>query len=397
MFEKRKAEIAARLVELRGLIESCTDEQFTVYESEVNKLTEERATLEKRAATLAALNSGAATPAPHAVGNPLESRGADLSAMTPEQAVASPEYRSAYFRTLQGRELTEAEQRAYSTVENSGGAVMPETVAAEIVQKLHEYSDIIKYLKVYNIPGVLRVPIEDETGDAEIHVENGVITCGSDNLKSIELIGYGIVKLVQVSKELLAAAPAQFEEYVIDKTCEAIALKIEKIIFHGTGNGQPGGVAQGGMGTKGVYTNGKDLLTIPATEEVTEKHTLKIVACVKSGYAKRAIWVMPWTTFILDFYPLRNDSKNNIVTQVGEDFFILGRRVLFTDALDEGEGYFGDFKQIIANWSKNVSVEKSDAAGFDTFSVKYRGGCVFASKAVSGRGAFSKFKKVQAA
>jgi|GEM_PF-862712 Predicted phage phi-C31 gp36 major capsid-like protein len=396
MFEKRLLEIKTRLAEIRSLIKSEPGGQLDALEKEIGKLTEERSNLEKRAAILAntdALNRGAAIPSPYAVSNPVAQQDAVL---TRDDALASREYRAAFFKKLQGKDLSDAEKRAWSTVADSGGAVVPLTVADEIVERLSGYAPIINYITIYNIPGLLRIPFEKVTDPAEIHVENGVITTSQDALDSIKIDGYAIVKLVQASGELLAASTARFEEFVIDQIVREIAKKINTLVFNGTGQGMPGGIRQGGKGPGGAYVPGEDLIVVRDGEEVTEDVVLSFIGAIGSGYVNNATISMRFQTFLKYFYPLWNKSKNEFITFTNGKWYLVGREIVPTDALPLGEVYGGDLKQIFGNFTTPISVEADKSAGFNTFSTMFRGVAIFGCGTVPGLGAFSKLLIEQA-
>ena len=396
MFEKRKKEIEKRKLEIRSSIEKCSVDDLTKIEKELDDLNLELTSLEKRAAILAsteALNTGDAKASSVDVLNPNKQQNRTL---TLDEVLESKDYRYAFIKTMQGKLLSETEKRAWSTVEESGGAVVPETIADEIITKLRDIAPFIDRIKIYNIPGALRVPVQNERTPAEVHVENGAITISRDNLREIKIDGYGLYKLVQASREVLAASVRQFEQFIIDSIVEEVAWLIEFLLFNGTGEEQPGGVLQGGNGTNGAYTEGTDQLTIPSSAALTEKDVLAWIAMVSSRTFRNSTIAMTHSTFLRDFYPLKDKAKNVTVEFVNGTGYVMGREVVTTDALDEGVCYIGDFNRVIGNFTETLSVDKSEEAGFTTASTMYRGGCIFGMTAVSKVGAFAKLIKESA-
>ena len=103
--EKRRAEIAARKAEIRAFLEADDGKaDMDALEKELRELNEEDAALEKRQAVERMLNSGGSVGSP--VANPVQRR-AEENAEENERL-----YRSAWLKSLQGKPLTEAEQRA---------------------------------------------------------------------------------------------------------------------------------------------------------------------------------------------------------------------------------------------------------------------------------------------
>jgi HK97 family phage major capsid protein len=240
------------------------------------------------------------------------------------------------------------------------------------------------------VPGNFKFAVEGANNDATIHSENAAITVAADNLGSVSLTGYEIVKLVKASRATVNMTIAAFESYIVEIIAEAIARKIENYIFVGTGTNQPGGVAQGGKGTNGAYTAGVDMVE---TSAVTEANITAVYGMLASGYERNAVWAMSKATFFADYYALMNKSKNNLIEFANGKYYIMGCEVYFTGSMASGEAYLGDFSYIVGNYSQDIAVVKSEHSGLATNSVDYLGSCVFDSKAIAGLGAFVKLVK----
>lgn len=386
-FIKRMQEINARKAELRSMLEGSGEVDLDAIEKELRDLDTEFKGLEKRKATIDGINDGT-IPAVE-IPNPVTARAAD----TFDQ---DKEYRSAWLKTLQGKALTENEQRAYSTAANSALPAIPESTANEIIKKMYEVAPILQRCKIFHVPGNFKFAVEGTNSDAALHTENGSITAASDSLGSVSLTGYEIVKLVKASRATVNMTINAFESYIVEIIAEAIARKIENYIFAGTGSNQPGGVANGGKGSNGAYTAGTDQVTVAASANVTEADVTTLYGMLSSGYERNAVWAMSKATFFAYFYALMNKSKNNLIEFANGKYYIMGCEVYFTGSLAMGVAYLGDFSYIVGNYSQDITVVKSEHSGLATNSVDYLGSCVFDSKAIAGLGAFVKFVKTQA-
>lgn len=380
-FIKRMKEINDRKAELRDMLQGSGEVDLDAIEKELRNLDTEYKNLEKRAATIEGINIGT-IPAVE-ISNPVTARAAD----TFDQ---DKEYRSAWLKTLQGKALTENEQRAYSTAAGSALPAIPESTANEIIKKMYEVAPILQRCKIFHVPGNFKFAVEGANNDAAIHQENKAITVAADSLGSVSLTGYEIVKLVKASRATVNMTIAAFESYIVEIIAEAIARKIENFIFVGTGSNQPGGVAQGGKGTNGAYTAGTDMVE---TSAVTEANITAVYGMLASGYERNAVWAMSKATFFADFYALMNKSKNNLIEFANGRYYIMGCEVYFTGSLAAGVSYLGDFSYIVGNYSQDIAVVKSEHSGLATNSVDYLGSCVFDSKAIAGLGAFVKLVK----
>lgn len=391
--EKRYAEIKARKAEIRKLIEGDNENKLDMdgLEKELRELYKEEEGLVKRMLMERMLNDGSdkASPIPGLV-NPL---------IRSEQGAPENDdvlYRSAWLKTLQGKPLTDDEKRAYSTAANSGLPIIPETTANQIIKKMYEVAPILQRCKIFHVPGNFKFAIEGTNDEAVLHTENAAITAATDSLGSVSLTGYEIVKLVKASRACSEMALSAFESYIVEVIAEAVARRIEKYIFTGTGTNQPGGVKTAGKGASGAYTDGTDQITVGKTASLTEENVIALYGLLGDGYERNAVWCMNKATFFSDFFPLMNKSKNNVIEFANGKYYIMGAEVYFTGSLAAHEAYLGDFSYIIGNYSQDITVVRSEHSGLATNSIDYLGACVFDSKPVAGFGAFVHLAKAAA-
>lgn len=378
---KRMKEIRDRKAELRTLLESTAEVNLEEIEKELRELNTEYEELENRKRVAEGIAAG--TIPVVEIPNPVAARSENTFDF-------EKEYRSAWLKNLQGKALTETEQRAYSTAANSALPAVPETTAGEIIKKMYEVAPILQRCKIFRVPGNFKFAVEGNNTDAALHNENAAITVAADNLGSVSLTGYEIVKLVKASRATANMTISAFESYIVEIIAEAIARRIENYIFAGTGTNQPGGVGQGGKGASGAYTKDVDMVE---TTAVTEADITTAYGMLASGYERNAVWAMSKATFFANFYALMNKSKNNLIEFANGKYYIMGCEVYFTGSLEAGVSYLGDFSYIVGNYSQDITVVKSEHSGLATNSIDYLGSCVFDSKAIAGLGAFVKLVK----
>ena len=385
--EKRLAEIRARKAEIRSIIEKDDKADMDALEKELRELNEEAEGLERRQNIERMLNNGTAVANPVSVNTP-ESRASE--------ELDQKLYRSAWLKTLQGKPLTDAEQRAYSTAANSGLPIIPETTANQIIKKMYEVAPILERCRIFHVPGNMKFAVEGTNDDAALHTENAAITPAGDSLASVNLTGYEIVKLVKASRACSEMALSAFESYVVEIIAESIARKIENYIFTGTGSNQPGGVKTAGKGASGAYTDNTDQITVAAAGSLSEANVVALYGMLGDGYERNAVWCMRKATFFSDFFPLMNKSKNNLIEFANGRYYIMGNEVYFTGSVPADEAYLGDFSYIIGNYSQDITVVKSEHSGLATNSIDFLGSCVFDSKPDAGLGAFVHLAKAGA-
>lgn len=182
----RLSQIEARLSQI------CTEmdqegADLEALSNEVDNLIAERGQLKQGAETRAALLRKIGTGA---VGNPLP--GMQLPS-DPEQrseatyTVASEEYRTAWIKHLrrtvgisdQLNQMTEAEQRAFTTVTGSAGAAIPTQTANTILEKVTQYAPLLSKINLLRVPGMVTFAVEDTVNAAEKHAQNAAISAKS--------------------------------------------------------------------------------------------------------------------------------------------------------------------------------------------------------------------------
>ena len=273
------------------------------------------------------------------------------------------DYRTAFLKTMLGKELDVEERAAYSTLTNAGAAV-PEELQADIISKAKEYAPILNEITLLNVQGGVKFAVEGTTDAAGKHTELATITAASDSIVEVVLSAYEITKLIQISATVKNMSLAQFESWLTSTLAESIAMKLENLVFNGSGVGEATGILT-------VKSSG-DLTTI------TAENIFALVGKLKSGYARNAKWAINRKTFFTTVLPLQDKSKNDLVVFDNGKYRLLGAEVLWTDSVADGDVIFGDFKKYVANLASPQQV----VSQFDinTNSYKYLGAAEFDGK-----------------
>lgn len=273
------------------------------------------------------------------------------------------DYRTAFLKTMLGKELDVEERAAYSTLTNAGAAV-PEELQADIISKAKEYAPILNEITLLNVQGGVKFAVEGTTDAAGKHTELATITAASDSTVEVVLSAYEITKLIQISATVKNMSLAQFESWLTSTLAESIAMKLENLVFNGSGSGEATGILT-------VKSSG-DLTSI------TAENIFALVGKLKSGYARNAKWAINRKTFFTTVLPLQDKGKNDLVVFDNGKYRLLGAEVLWTDSVADGDVIFGDFKKYVANLASPQQV----VSQFDinTNSYKYLGAAEFDGK-----------------
>lgn len=374
----RLSQIEARLSQIRTEMDQ-EGADLEALSNEVDNLIAERGQLKQGAETRAALLRKIGTGA---VGNPLP--GMQLPG-DPEQrsetyTLDSPEYRTAWIKSLRNNAyvgtvdpLTDAEQRAFTTVAGSAGAAIPTQTANTILEKVTQYAPLLSKINLLRVPGMVTFAVEDTVNAAAYHTENDTISASTDKLKSITLSAYEITKLIPISKSVKLMSIPAFETWLVDSLARSIADKISETILLGTGSTQGTGIDKAA-----TWDQSTNSVQIGSAASLTTADVLKLISILPGGYDARAEFIMSKQTLFNDFMPLQDKSKNDIVVMSGGSYYIYGYPVQLDQRVKAHEAYLGDLYTVIGNMPEDVTV--TSAFDIDTNSYKFLGCAMFDCK-----------------
>lgn len=374
----RLSQIEARLSQIRTEMDQ-DGADLEALSNEVDNLIAERGQLqqgaETRAALLRKIGSGAAgTPLP---GMQLPS---DPEQRSETYTLDSPEYRTAWLKGLLNNStvgrvepLTEAEQRAFTTVAGSAGAAIPTQTANTILEKVTQYAPLLSKINLLRVPGMVTFAVEDTVNAAAYHTENATIADSNDKLKSVTLSAYEITKKIPISKSVMLMSITAFETWLVDSLARSIADKISETILLGTGSTQGTGIDKAA-----VWDQSTNSVQVGSSASLTTEDVLKLISLLPGGYDARAEFVMSKKTLFTDFMPLQDASKNKLVTSEGRNYYIYGYPVQLDERVALHEAYLGDLYTVIGNMPEDVTV--TSAFDIDTNSYKFLGCAMFDCK-----------------
>lgn len=286
-------------------------------------------------------------------------------------AASSPEYRRAFMKHLQGRELSGEEKRALSSGTSSAGAVIPTTTMNKVIEKMTKIVPLLDHITLLQIPGKITLAIEDGFEDASAHAENAEGTDAGDKVVSVSLDGYEVIKLIRISAKVSAMAINAFEDWLTNTLSRGVAYKIENWIANGTGTSEPKGFSKAQ-----TWADGKNAVEFDA-DTPTFAEICDLISLLPDQFDPNAVFVMNKRTFWRKIMPIRDDSKAPIVTHDGGKYFILGYEWINSAKVADGEMYLGDMEMYYGNMSAPVEIAKSKESGFRHNAIDYRGTALF--------------------
>lgn len=292
----------------------------------------------------------------------LQARKFDMEVTHMSYEANTKEYRTAWLKNLQGKELT-AEERTAVTA----GYTIPQETANLIKGKMELYP-LLNAVDVMHIPGTVIVPVEGTVNAAGVVAMGTAATDAADTIGQCALGIYKIIKTVEITADVEAMAVDAFEQWLVDRLANKIFRAVTGYIAAGTGSSQPTG-----------------LTTITATNQtytaagITYADVMAIIATLPTQYDPNAAFVMSRATFFGNVLAIRDDNDNPIVVadvQAPAKFNILGYPVILEDGVGT-DIVFGDLKEgYVWNFGKDVEIARDESVGFRTGSVVFRGMCL---------------------
>lgn len=352
-------QVTARLAELDEEVRSANDIDT------VNKATNEKKDLLERKAELEELEqrkqNALGINEGMIMANNIDKRNGEMKMEKLDYNVEPAEYRSAYLRDLQGKELN-VEERAAIT----GTAVIPTQTMNMIVGKL-EANPLINAIDLTYIPSNISYPVEGTVNDASWVAMGTASTDSVDTITSVALGAYKLIKTIEITADISAMSIDAFETWLVDRLYKKLDKAVDAAILVGTGSNQATGILKAGEITNtGTYTKAAMVF----------KDVTKIIAKVPTQYLSNASFVMPRTLFYGEVLGMTDTTGNRVVVadaQSPAKFNILGYPVIVDDNCTADTVVFGDLKECYKfNFAQSPEVKSDESAGFRTGSTVYR-------------------------
>lgn len=372
MFEKRLKEINDRKLEIRALLEG-DDEDVKLEEvkKELETLEAEVKEIEEKKSIASSINNEKVET--RKINNPEEDKNME-NLKSREQIVESQEYRNAFLKALQGKELTETEKRDYSSGAGSAGAVIPTQTANMIFDNMTKIAPMLSEIMLMRIPGNLRIAVQGTRNAAAAHTENQLVNpLAADTLATVTLSGFEFIKIVRISQTVQAMAVSAFEAWLTKIIAEDLAVAIDNEIING-------GTVTGNVSAAQVWVNGTNQITYVPANGLAYADLTGLIALLPSAFDANAKFVMRKSTFYTQVIGMTDANGNPIAVQDIASpgrYSILGYPVLIDDNVAANEAFLGDFKQVVGNLSSDIRIDRSVESGFLNNSIDFRGTAIF--------------------
>lgn len=379
----RKEAIKKKALEHRDTITS--DEQLSV-RSELSEITEQIKKLELRRAEIQVSAENKNSEGENSMNNQMLHY---TEGMTRADVLSTAEYRSAYFKTLQGKELNDEERRSITSAANSGGAAIPTQTMDEIIGQLKDTPGVLGLITLLNIPDLISIPKENVVNEAEWVSEDGDSDPKNDSLTNISLSAYKLIKTIKITAKLSEMAISAFEKWVVNTLTRKMRAACRKAVFSGTGVNQPTGLAKSTWNTK-------NSVTVAANASLKYGDIVDADALLSEDYSPEAVWVMN-KKMKAQVVKLQDENKRPLferAIEAGIAGYLLGYPIVLDSQVPDNEAYLGDWKSAyVMNFSKAIELASSKEAGFTSGSTIYRSLALVDGKPTEVAGAIVKIGK----
>lgn len=248
------------------------------------------------------------------------------------------------------------EERAGTTALDvaNNGAVIPETIADKIIEKVKELSPIYSMATVYNVGGDLVFPVYDDSADtgAALVEDMDELAETAGKFTTIRLENYIVGVLKLVSKSLVNRSDFDLVGFVTNKVAENIATFLENALLNGAASKY-----EGVFGT----TN---LVTAASATAITADELIDVQMTVPGAFQAGACWIMNKAT-LKALRKLKDNDGNYLLNKDITDGFgwsLLGKPVYVSDnapAMAAGKTalVYGDMSGLYVKLAQGVEIE----------------------------------------
>ena len=303
--------------------------------------------LEQRKKTALELNEGKAP------GKIIEERKAEPK-MENKIERGTEEYRIAWLKNLQGKELNEVEKRALT----GGTSALPDQTANKVIDILLDTVPMLNEIELFRVPGSINIAVEVTAPGATREAAGAAVSASTAELRQVTLNGYNMNAFIRLGADLAQQAVPAFEDWLTRKLGDAIANKVEDFIINGDGSGDPKGIeyyatwdVSDGTGVDWTGGTSNDALAVKDLDAA--------IGLLPAKYDRDSKFLMSKKTFYTNVANLTDLNNLPVVERDGRNFYVRGYPVVFSNYVTAGTIFFGDFKRgMVGNLSSDIKVEK---------------------------------------
>lgn len=241
--------------------------------------------------------------------------------------------------TVEEREIKEFANFVRATLENrdatnltksDNGAVIPQTIARKIIDKIKEISPVYAKASKYTAKGTLVIPkVDSSTDDITVGYQDEFtdMVSHSNKFTSISLTGYLVGALTKISKSLLNNSDFDLVNFVVNRMAEKLKYFYEAQFINGTSSKI--------SGILGSYDSTDMKVTLAKKSSITADELIDLQEKVIDQYQPNACWIMNKAVRTA-IRKLKDGQGNYLLNQsfgTAWDYELLGKPVFCTESL----------------------------------------------------------------
>ncbi len=371
-------EIETRAGEIKGTIETDPEADITKLNIEISGLNQAKENIKDKQQTQ---NEKGSDNVEQRSYNPIT--GTQLRGqqdINKDNIFGSEEYRSAFFKTMLGQNLSDIEQRTFNTAmqqqdaehradefasSSNSSAVLPEQTLNEVIKKARTQGGLLAHVRSFNMPTKIKIPIGNPEDKALWHEEGKYVEADKPITSYVQFEANEILKIFSISVKAKTMSISAFESYLVEELTNCVVEAIEYALINGTGTNQGQGILTG------VKWDTKNSLTLSG------KYTdfTKALGLLKRGYAQNAKFAMSNATLYNTVYGVEDGNKRPIFVQDAQREnvgYIFGKPVIIDDNIEDGTIILGDFNYVGYNLPQGIMLECSRESSFRSGLIDYR-------------------------
>lgn len=282
---------------------------------------------------------------------PTDTEGENMD-KNPEQRTVEDNDREAFENYIRGRVVNE---RAGELTKTDNGAVIPTTIAQQIIKKVYDICPVLEQSTKYNVKGNLQIPYYNDA-DSKLTVayqdEFTALTSSNGKFASISLTGFLAGALSKISLSLVNNSQFDIVNFVVTEMSEAIKRFIEHELLIGS----PSKVT--GLSTL------KNVVTTASATAITGDEIIDVHDAIKDTYQNGAIWIMSSKTRTALRKLKDGEGRYLLNDDISSPFgtTLLGKPVYVSDNMpDIGAGntaiYYGNMKGLATKFNEEINVQ----------------------------------------
>lgn len=232
----------------------------------------------------------------------------------------------------------------------SNGAIIPETIAGQILTRVKELSPIYQMATVFNVGGDMSFPAFDSNSIVTAYVADlQQLTAQNGNFTTRKLQNFIAGSLVTLSRSLLNRNDFALVGFITDQMAQSIARFMERELLIGAGV----------TGATGIFADANVTTVSPAGGAIVADDLISQQLAIPQVYQGASSWIMNKATFA-GFRKLKDGNGNYMLNRDITGPFgweILGRPVYISENAPTNAVAFGDFSGLYVKLAQNVEIQ----------------------------------------